>query len=135
MQCEIRVVGLGVRDGNLALNLDRHCFHVSGFELDPAKARILAMGPAARKTLRRPNPQVALISGLGKPRRLALRHPERGGHGDSHPGHGRVGESMTSDSGMIRGIRAAAGARARRFFQPIPGVHKSRGRFQRASGV
>ena len=47
MACDIGVVGLGVMGGNLALNMERHGFRIAGYDLDAAKARAWADGPAA----------------------------------------------------------------------------------------
>ena len=47
MSSDIGVIGLGVMGSNLALNMERNGFRVSGYDRDAAKASAWAAGPAA----------------------------------------------------------------------------------------
>jgi 6-phosphogluconate dehydrogenase len=75
MKCDIGVVGLGVMGGNLALNIERHGFHVAVFDIDASKAKDLVNGAGKGKNLTMAATQIELLTLLRKPRRVLLMIP------------------------------------------------------------
>ena len=75
MKCDIGVVGLGVMGSNLALNMERNGFRVAGYDLDAARARSWASGPAAGKHVEVADSPDALMAILQKPRRVLMMVP------------------------------------------------------------
>ena len=75
MKCDIGVVGLGVMGGNLALNMERNGFRIAGYDLDAAKARAWAGGPAAGKRVEIAESPDGLMAILQKPRRVLMMVP------------------------------------------------------------
>jgi 6-phosphogluconate dehydrogenase len=74
MQSDIGIVGLGVMGENLALNLGRNGFAVSGFDLDPGKRESFALctGGAPARAARS---LLELVTALRAPRRILLMVP------------------------------------------------------------
>lgn len=75
MKCDIGVVGLGVMGSNLALNMERNGFRIAGYDLDAAKARAWAAGPAAGKKVEVAGTPDNLMAILQKPRRVLMMVP------------------------------------------------------------
>jgi len=75
MKCDIGVVGLGVMGSNLALNMERNGFRIAGYDLDAAKARAWASGPAAGKRVEIAVSPDGLMAILQKPRRVLMMVP------------------------------------------------------------
>ena len=75
MSCDIGVVGLGVMGSNLALNMERNGFRVAGYDLDGAKAKAWAGGPAAGKNVEVATSPGELMAMLKTPRRVLMMVP------------------------------------------------------------
>jgi len=75
MQCDIGVVGLGVMGSNLALNMERNGFRIAGYDLDAAKSKAFAAGPAAGKNVVLAASPDGLMAILKKPRRVLMMVP------------------------------------------------------------
>ena len=75
MSSKIGVVGLGVMGHNLALNMERNGFPVTGYDLDNDKTKAFLDGPAAGKQIIGVNSASALMAALEKPRRILLMVP------------------------------------------------------------
>jgi len=74
MQFDIGIVGLGVMGENLALNLERNGFSVSGFDLAPDKRQSFARRTEGLRALAAPS-LAELVAGLQAPRRILLMVP------------------------------------------------------------
>ena len=74
LQADIGIVGLGVMGENLALNLERNGFAVTGFDLDSNKRESFAQRTAGRRAAAAPT-LAALVASLQAPRRILLMVP------------------------------------------------------------
>ncbi len=75
MAYKMGVVGLGVMGHNLALNMERNGFPVSGYDLDAAKTRAFLSGPATGKAIVGATSPAELMAALEKPRRILMMVP------------------------------------------------------------
>ena len=73
-QSDIGIVGLGVMGENLALNLERNGFAVSGFDLDPGKRESFALRTRGKRA-QAARSLAELVAGLQAPRRILLMVP------------------------------------------------------------
>jgi 6-phosphogluconate dehydrogenase len=74
-QSHIGIVGLGVMGSNLALNMDRNGFRVSGYERDRMRAEAFLSGPGADSRVVVHTSLPALVAALERPRHLLLMVP------------------------------------------------------------
>jgi 6-phosphogluconate dehydrogenase len=73
-QSDIGIVGLGVMGENLALNLERHGFAVSGFDVDPAKRESFTQRTRGKRA-HAARSLAELVTTLHLPRRILLMVP------------------------------------------------------------
>ncbi|HWP10625.1 MAG TPA: NADP-dependent phosphogluconate dehydrogenase [Ramlibacter sp.] len=73
-QSDIGIVGLGVMGENLALNLERNGFAVSGFDLDSGKRESFTLRTRGKRA-QAPRSLAELVAGLSSPRRILLMVP------------------------------------------------------------
>jgi len=75
VEYKIGVVGLGVMGSNLVLNMERHGFPVTGYDLDQQKTNAFLKGAAAGKNILGADSPTSLMNVLEKPRRVLLMVP------------------------------------------------------------
>src|SRR5436190_982506 len=73
-QTDIGIVGLGVMGENLALNLERNGFAVSGFDLEASKRESFTLRTKGKRA-QSPRSMAEMVAGLRAPRRILVMVP------------------------------------------------------------